>query len=283
MIEGQPSRTAERVAIRRAAHQLLDRPPVHADPLAIAILGPSQAEAMRVAPRHTESSPISPFLRAFLAVRSRVAEETLASCVEAGVRQYVVLGAGLDTFAYRNPHAGLRVFEVDHLETQAWKLQRLREVQIAIPEDVTFAAVDFAVDALAPTLRETGWRDDEPTFFSWLGVTPYLTCVAMFETLSAIAPFTTGGGGVVFDYSVPPQSLPPMQKAVYKALAERVAAAGEPFRSSFEPATLVAKMQAFGFQVVQDITPDELNATYFADRTDGLRVGGAGHILKAFG
>jgi len=269
--------------MRRAAHQLLDDPRVHDDPLALAILGEAQAAAMLADPRRSEDSPVAPFLRAFLAVRSRLAEDALAQAVAAGVRQYVVLGAGLDTFAYWNPYPGLRVLEVDQPATQAWKRQRLEEAHIAIPEGVAFAAVDFAAEPLPKALSMAGLRSEEPSFFSWLGVTPYLEPANVLATLAAIAPFAANGGGVVFDYCVPPASLAPPQRAAFEALATRVAAAGEPFRGFFEPGVLVAAMRAMGFHEVRDVAPDELNAKFFSNRADGLRVGSSGHILMALG
>jgi methyltransferase (TIGR00027 family) len=283
MIESQPSRTAERVAIRRAAHQLLDNPRIHDDPLALAILGATQAAAVRADPQHFERGPVAPILRAFLAVRSRLAEDALAQAVAAGVSQYVVLGAGLDTFGYRNPYPGLRVFEMDHPATQAWKRQRLADAHIAVPQGVTFVAVDFAADLLPRALRAAGLRSEEPSFFSWLGVTPYLEPASVLATLAAITPFAAGGGGVVFDYNVPPASLAPRPRAAFEALAARVAAAGEPFRSFFEPVSLVAALRRMGFHHVQDAGPDELNANFFSNRTDELRVGSAGHIVTAVG
>lgn len=283
MIESRPSRTAERVAIRRAAHQLLDEPRVHDDPLALAILEDTQAAALRADPRRFEDGPVAPVLRAFLAARSRLAEDALAQAVAAGVRQYVVLGAGLDTFAYRNPHPGLRVFEVDHPATQAWKRQRLAEAHIAVPEGVTFAAVDFAAESLPRALRTAGLRSEEPSLFSWLGVTPYLEPATVLATLEVIAPFAENGGSVVFDYNTPPGSLAPRQRAAFEALAARVAAAGEPFRSFFEPEALVTAMRRMGFHGICDVGPDELNARFFSNRTDGLRVGSVGHILTAVG
>jgi methyltransferase (TIGR00027 family) len=269
--------------MRRAAHQLLDDPRVHDDPLALAILGDAQAAAMRAHPRRFEDDLIAPVLRAFLAVRSRLAEDALARAVAAGVRQYVVLGAGLDTFAYRNPYPALRVFEVDHPATQAWKRQRLADARIAVPEGVTFAATDFASEPLPGALRTAGLRGEQPTFFSWLGVTPYLEPANVLATLAAIAPFTGNGGGVVFDYNISPASLAPPRRAAFERLAARVAAAGEPFRGFFEPGRLVAAIHAMGFHGVRDMGPDELNATFFSDRADGLRVGSAGHILTAVG
>jgi methyltransferase (TIGR00027 family) len=283
MIDSRPSRTAQRVAMRRAAHQLLDDPPVHEDPLALAILGAARADAIRADPRRFEEGPGAPFLRAFLAVRSRLAEDALASAVARGVRRYVILGAGLDTFAYRNPHPGLRVVEVDHPATQAWKRRRLAEAHLTVPEGVTLVALDFATEPLSAALGRAGVRRDEPGFFSWLGVTPYLEPADVLATLAVIAPFAAGGGGVVFDYGIPPASLALPQRAAFEALAARVAAAGEPFRAFFEPLSLVAAVQGLGFREVRDMPPHELNARFFAGRADGLRVGSAGHILMARG
>jgi methyltransferase (TIGR00027 family) len=283
MKDGRPSVTAERVAMRRAAHQLLDRPLVFEDRLAITILGRSRAAAMREDPRRFETGPAASLLRAFLAVRSRVAEDALAEAVSRGVHQYVVLGAGLDTFAYRNPHPALRVFEVDHPATQAWKRQCLAGADIAVPEQLAWVAADLAREPLADALRAGGLRDDEPTFFSWLGVTPYLVSSDVLTSLTTIAALVGVGGGVVFDYMIPPESLTPRQRAGFEVLAGRAAAAGEPFRSFFEPVTLTAAVEGMGFRRVHDATPDELNAVYFAHREDGLRVGSAGHLMTARG
>jgi methyltransferase (TIGR00027 family) len=269
--------------MHRAAHQLLDDPRVFDDPLALTILGVEQSVAIRGDPRRYEGGPAAPFLRAFLAVRSRFAEDALARAVAGGVRQYVILGAGLDTFPYRNPHPVLRVVEVDHPATLAWKHRRLAEAHIAVPEGVAFAATDFSAEPLSAALGRAGLRRDEPTFFSWLGVTPYLEPADVFATLAAIVPYAASGGGVVCDYGVPPASLAPWQGAVFEALAARVAAVGERFRCLFEPGALAAAVRGLGFRDVRDVPPDELNATYFARRVDGLRVGGAGHILMALG
>src|SRR5512137_207084 len=127
MEENRPSATAQRVAMRRAAHQLLDNPKIFDDPLALHIIGKENASALQTDPRQYETTPLSSYLRAFVAARSRYAEDELAFGVRRGVRQYVILGAGLDTFAYRNPYSegALHVFEVDHPTTQTWKRERL--------------------------------------------------------------------------------------------------------------------------------------------------------------
>ncbi len=282
MIQSRASLTAEHTAIRRAAHQLLDVPRIFDDPLALPILGKAQAAGMRADPGWLAGGRLARRLRAFLAVRSRLAEDALKRAVEAGVRQYVVLGAGLDTFAYRNPYPSLRVFEVDHPATQGWKRERLGQAQIAIPEAVTFVATDFALERLPAVLQAAGLHPHEPSFFSWLGVTPYLDAPNVLSTLKAIAPLAANGGGVVFDYVIPPETMGMLQRVGFALLAARVAAAGEPFRGYFEPRALAGALHEMGYDSVCDMDPDELNAHFFSNRTDGLRVGEGGHILTAF-
>ena len=177
MKENRPSATAQRAAMRRAAHQLLDDPKVFDDPLALSIIGREDESALRADPRQFEASPLSPYLRAFVAARSRRAEDELASAVRRGVHQYVIVGAGLDTFAYRNPYPQgvLHVYEVDHPATQTWKRARLEEAGIALPGDLTFAPVDFDTQTLEEGLRGAGYDHGKGAFFSWLGVTEYLS------------------------------------------------------------------------------------------------------------
>src|SRR6185436_10266000 len=160
---GEPSRTARGAALQRAALQLLETPPVFEDPLALRIFGAEGVAWLgRNLDRYRTNS--SRFMRAFLVMRSRYAEDELARAVAGGVQQYVVLGAGLDTFAYRNPHRNLRVFEVDHPSTQAWKRRRLQEQSIELPHSLTFAPVDFETQTLADGLRSAGFRADRPAF-----------------------------------------------------------------------------------------------------------------------
>ena len=245
MQEGKFSKTARRVAIRRAAHQLLDHPRVLDDPLALRIIGAEAAEELRSNPK--EHHAFSRAFRAFMAARSRYAEDELAGAVERGVRQYVVLGAGLDTFAYRNPHAGLRVFEVDHPATQAWKREQLSAAGIAIPAALTFVPVDFERQTLAEGLGQSGFDLSAAAFFSWLGVTPYLTRDACMSTLSLIATMPAGSG-VVFDFAVDPALLNAGQRQALDALSERVARYGEPFQLFFDPEKLQDELKAMGFQ-----------------------------------
>jgi methyltransferase (TIGR00027 family) len=280
MQEGTFSKTAHRVAIRRAAHQLLDEPRVLDDPLALRIIGPEAEEALRSNPK--EGHAFSRAFRAFMAARSRFAEDELARAVGHGVAQYVVLGAGLDTFAYRNPHSGLRVFEVDHPATQAWKREQLRAAGIAIPESLTFVPVDFERQTLADGLEQLGFNTNAAAFFSWLGVTPYLTREACMITFSFIARMPAQSG-VVFDFAIDPALLNAGQRQARDALSKRVAAAGEPFQLFFDPEALQDELKHLGFHRTEFLQGKELNARYFKDRKDGLLVrGGLGHLMGAW-
>ena len=271
-----------RVAMRRAAHQLFDHPKVLVDPIALPIIGP-EAAAILEDNRNRHKSRVARNLRAFLVARSRFAEDELARAIGRGVTQYVVLGAGLDTFAYRNPHGEflLRVFEVDYPATQEWKRTRLTETGIAIPPSVTYAPVDFERQTLAEGLKLAGFDASKSAFFSWLGVVMYLTEDAVMNTFGFITS-TPAGGGVAFDYAVPRSSLNWVGRVALDALSYRVAAAGEPFRTFFEPSALAERLQGIGFRCVEDLAAAEINARYFKDRADKLRVtGSVGHLMAA--
>jgi len=266
--------------MRRAAHQLRDVPPVFRDPLALRILGPELEAAVREAAASPDD-PATRGLRAFLAVRSRLAEDELARAVARGLSQYVVLGAGFDTFAYRNPYAGLRVFEVDHPATQELKRAALRRAGIAIPESLAFAPVDFSHETFADGLARAGFDDAQPAFYSWLGVTPYLPAAVTLDTLRRIAGLHARNA-IVFDYSRPRASLDDTHRAAFDALADRVARAGEPFVGFFDSARLADTMRAMGYATLEDLGADELTARYFAGRADGLALTGrAGRIMCA--
>lgn len=255
--------------MRRAAHQILDIPPVFADPLAMRIVG-----------GQTAARDLSWF-RAFMAVRSRYSEDQLAAAVARGATQCVVLGAGLDTFAYRNPYPGLRVFEVDHPATQAWKRQRLEKAEIAVPASMTFVPVDFETQTLRDGLDAAGFQFDRITFFSWLGVVPYLTDEAFESTLRLIASLPPDSG-VVFDYGTKRDSLSFLERIARDALAARVAAAGEPFKLFLDPGELAPRLRALGFAEPEDLGGKELNARYFQGRGDCLKLkGSSGRLLSA--
>lgn len=279
MIHGQPSATAHRVAIRRAAHQLLDKPRVFKDPLAIKIVGQDRVTELENSP--DAEGPAGRYLRAFIVARSRYAEDQLAEAYRQGIRQYVILGAGLDTFAYRNPFRDLRVFEIDHPVTQAWKRQVLAAGGISLPQSLTFVPVDFEQQTLAHGLENSGFHAGDPAFFSWLGVTPYLSCETVLETLRWVISICPGNG-IVFDYAVPRASLSPAFQAAFDLLASRVAAAGEPFVGFFDPQELKQRLEEMGFAQIEDLGANQINPRYFNDRSDGLGVRG-GRLICARG
>lgn len=278
MQQGQPSRTALGAARHRAAHQVLEHGFIFTDPLAVRILGADAAAAIREA----ENDPSRRKLRLFIAVRTRFAEDSLMVAATRGVRQLVVLGAGLDTCAYRTTLGGsLRMFEVDHPDTQSWKRQRLLEAAIPVPHALTFAPVDFERQTLAEGLTAVGFDPALQTFFTWLGVVPYLTEQAVFSTLSFIASLP-GGAHVVFDYGNPasPSTEQDEYAAAHEKLAARVASVGEAFRSHFESDALHAKLMALGFREIEDLGPVLIRERYFASR-GGSSSDKGGHILRA--
>jgi methyltransferase (TIGR00027 family) len=270
------------VAARRAVHQLLDAPLVFSDPLALRILEPEVAERIREDPKHLDTSPVARYLRAFLIVRSRIAEEEVAAAVARGVSQYVIVGAGYDTFAYRNPFPELRVFEVDHPSTQREKRRRLDEGGIHVPPHATFVAADLSVTSLEEALASSAFDRNSPAVFSWLGVVPYLELPAIEATLASVARMGAGTT-IVFDYGVSGDALNIAERFVVRRMAKRVAQAGEPWKTFFMPEEMSALLRRLGFASHVDWGADEINARYFAGRDDGLRVGRGGRIVKAHG
>ncbi len=275
---GQPSRTARGAALLRAAHQVFDKPRVFDDRLALAIVGAEAEAALRA---DSTRSRQSGSLRALVVMRSRHAEDALALAYNRGVRQYLVLGAGLDTFGCRNPFAPqLQVFEVDHPATQAWKRARLATSGIAVPAALTFAPVDFEHQTLRSGLEKVGFRFDRPAFVSLLGVIMYLSRDAAVETLKLVAALPPGSE-IVFDYGVPDASLGPAELAARQVTAARLQAAGEPWITWFDPQPLAALLRSLGFSEVDNLDPASANARYFAGRTDGLTLAGGAHVMRA--
>jgi methyltransferase (TIGR00027 family) len=272
----QPSHTAQAAAAHRAVHQILEHGRIFNDPLAVLILGEDPDTLVRRA----ESAPSSRRMRLFIAVRAHFAEASVVAAVERGVRQLVILGAGLDTFAYRNPFGDrVRIFEVDHPATQAWKRERLAGAGIRIPESLALAPIGFERQSLAEGLSSAGFDSIQQTFFTWLGVVPYLKQEAVFSTLAFIGSLAHGAH-VVFDYSDPPDTLPPDARALYDRRAARVHAAGEAWVSHFEPHELRATLQALRFSEIEDLGPREIAARYFPVRSGTVHERG-GHIVRA--
>ena len=280
MEEGRPSTTATIAAMIRAAHLLWDdAPTILQDPLALGLSGVESPGALQATLRARQAEPYN---YAGVLVRQRYAEDELATAMQHGVGQYVILGAGLDSFAYRRPDLAtlLRVFEVDHPATQQWKRARLRELDVNLPSNLTFIPLDFERHTLADGLRAGGHRPERPTFFSWLGVTQYLTEEAVFTTLRYVAS-SAPGSEIVFQYFLPESLFDDENRRLLALWKAQRASVGEPVLSQFEPTTLATRVQEFGFTQVWDVGPKDLDARYFAGRTDGLRASPHSHIMKA--
>lgn len=277
MQPGQPSHTARGAAAYRAIHQTLESGVIFSDPFAARML--DEETRARLGELAADAS-LRP-MRLFIAARSRFSEDSLAAGVGRGVRQIVVLGAGLDTFSLRNPHAGLgvRVFEVDYPATQAWKRTRLLEADLAIPAWLTFTPVDFERQSLAEGLRASGFAVNRPAFFQWLGVVPYLTREAITATLEFIARVTEAE--VVFDYAEPFENYPVERRAQVMAVAARAASLGEPWLSMFDPIELSAMLRATGFATVEDLGLAEIAGRYYGAQKQGISIGPGAHVVRA--
>lgn len=272
----KPSRTAWAAAAHRAAHQVLEQGRIFSDPLALRILGEDAETIVHEAQEH----PSRRWMRIFIAIRTRFAEDAIADAVEGGVSQVVVLGAGLDTYAYRSPLCNrLKIFEVDHPATQEWKRRRLANAAISVPGSLTFAPVDFERETLAEGLAAADFDSAQRTFFTWLGVVPYLSNEAVWSTLGFVAGLPNGAH-VVFDYSDPPDSLSEQMRISHDRRAAHLASLGEAWVNYFDPDELRAGLMALGFSEVEDLGPSQIAARYFPGRASTLPDKG-GHILHA--
>ena len=274
----RPSATAMVGAYFRAYHHEHDNPKLFDDPLAPKLFTPEErrflgenlakstaifdpayegpdalARAMRVSPGNVTLS------------RSRFAEDRLAAAT--GVRQYVILGAGLDTYAYRHP--GLPVFELDHPATQADKRERLARLG-PLPAHLHLIPVDLGTTGLAEALAGTGYDPALPTFFSWLGVTYYLGSEAVFATFQAMADVSPAGSHVVWDY-LEPAAFSDAASREIQLMHTFARTMGEPMLTALDPGKLAADLQAVGLRLVEDLDTAELQASLFAGRTDGYR------------
>jgi methyltransferase (TIGR00027 family) len=277
MRDGQPSQTARSAAALRAVHQIVEGGAIFKDPLASRILDDRTAALLT---EMAADQSLRPW-RLFIAARSRFSEDAMAKCVAAGVRQVVVLGAGLDTFALRNPFAdlGIRVFEVDYAATQSWKRERIKAAGLIEPPSLIFAPTDFERENLSEGLTRAGFRLDQPAFFQWLGVVPYLTAEAFSSTLKFISEVPEAV--VVFDYAEPFQNYLAERRASVIAAAESAAARGEPWLSLFDPADLHQQLWSKGFKTVEDLGLYEIAERLYGDLRRNIRIGPGPHLVRA--
>ncbi|QPA29996.1 class I SAM-dependent methyltransferase [Thermaerobacillus caldiproteolyticus] len=285
MKEDQVSLTAIMTAYLRAYHAMNDTPKVFDDFLACHLIpeerralieqGFSEALQIRVpegglACSEQAANPLLSLMQAMglphVLSRSRYTEDNLDLAVKQGVEQYVILGAGMDTFAFRRPDLlrQVQVFEVDHPATQTFKRNRLSELGWEIPSHLHFVPVDFTKESLADALKGTLYDVQTKSFFSWLGVTMYLTRDEVFATLRSIAEIAPEGSAVIFDYFVPEEDTPYM-----KEMREDLRKIGEPMKTTFDPSTLAFELESLGLRLHENLSPSDIQERYFQSRTDG--------------
>ena len=307
---GQPSLTALTAAAARAAHLIVDNEPViFADTLAQAMLGERAEELLSYHLAHG-THPVLAGARAQVTCRSRYTEDRLADAIGRGIGQYVLLGAGLDSFAYRSPLAGrVRVFEVDHPATQAYK-RRVRGVAgggtagggrtaggggtagggaggggtagggAGAVEAARFVAVDFGRDSLAEALGRAGFDAGRPALVSWLGVTMYLDESAIEATVAVLGGFAPGSE-VVVDYMLPAGMRDAAGQMYADLVGQAAAEWGEPWRSVFAPGAMAALLARHGFGPARDVGQRDMIPAAAWDRSDALRPADLSRIAHA--
>jgi len=275
MEKNKSSATSLGVASLRAVHQVLDgEPKLLHDPVILRLLGSAFEEQLLQDPDRFQS-PGSIGLRSHVLLRSRFAEDCLAAAYRQGVRQYILLGAGLDTYAWRQAPGleELRIFEMDHPATQEQKRLMLDRAGLKAPDNLFFTPIDFEHTTIAEALGGQPFDPALPYFISWLGVMVYLSMEAI---------------DTVFDWMI---SLPAgsemvctfTQKRAHHSLSDRAAELGEPWQTFFSPEELKAKLISRGFSSVQMLEPEDAWRKYYSGRTDGLpapRHASIAHICK---
>jgi methyltransferase (TIGR00027 family) len=289
---GKASLTAVGAAVFRAAHLVMDDDPkVFEDPFAFALSGApgllkehaNTVLTRFVAKLGAEAGPrVFRYLRALTVMRSRYAEDELRLAIERGLMRYVILGAGLDSFAYRHPDltSSAQVLEVDHPMTQTWKKERLLELGMHQPSNLVFLPLNLKQHSLTDGLTSAGYGPAEPAFVSWLGVTQYLPESVVFRILRQVGSLPDGTE-VIFTYVAPRNTLDHESQRLWDICSQSTRERGEPWITFFETTRLIRTMQKLGFSEIQNLAPKEANARYFSGRRDNLSVAGIEHVMRA--
>jgi methyltransferase (TIGR00027 family) len=299
--DGNASRTALGTALMRAVHTRKDRPQLIDDPWGDTLVSPAEKAALyrrilagarpetraKFEALGSEQAVIDVALHAHpsyagVVVRTRYAEDALEAAVARGARQYVLIGAGFDSFIVRQPlfARDIEIFEIDHPATQAMKRERLEACGAAVSPNVRLVPADLATESLASVLARCGFSRIVPAFFSWLGVTVYLTRETNLATLLGIAESSAPASEVVFTY-IDQRALEDGSSATMDRMRAARAAENEPWVSGFDPTTLADDLRALGLELMEDLGGLGLSERYLARRTDSLLLGRAGHIARA--
>jgi len=274
----RPSATAQFAAAHRAYHLLRARPTIFEDTAAGWLLGPPLSVILRVAPlRWLFWRPLIDKVRpisTFVVVRSRYAEDTLKLSIRDGCRQYVILGAGLDSWALRHDNAEVTVFELDQPGTQQWKAARIQAQLGALPSQLVFVPIDLEREAVADVLASYGFDHESRAFVSWLGTICYLTRGAIEATFTSLARVCVPGSRVAFDYFQPRSTMSPADLKLIEELDEGGTRRGEPMQTLLEPEHMAGILRSAGFHVVEDLSASEIRCRYLDQRSDGLDIPG---------
>jgi methyltransferase (TIGR00027 family) len=282
MQEGQPSRTAIVSAMMRATHLALDgEPKILEDYFARGLSGVTDNDPL--ANVDFLQRPAFRQLRALMVLRNRYVEDELQDSLRHRVTQYVILGAGLDSFAYRRSARlrDLHIFEIDHPVTQRWKQSRLQALGIPVPDTVHFVPVNFESERFSDKLKACTFNPTQPTFFSWLGVSQYLTRAALEATLQEVTRCATAFRQLVMDFVVPESTLGSMDQQQIIEMRTRSGKLGEPWLSYYEPNELQQLLKVSGFVHIVHFSPALAVERYFSGRSDGLTHSGAYHLMNA--
>lgn len=280
MEQSQRSRTVELPAIMRALHQTIDGDPkILIDPVAARLID-ADDDRQWLAP--LLDHPFAKQWRAGFALRARYAEDCLAEGVQRGARQYVVLGAGLDTFAYRQPPwaSSIRIYEVDHPITQQWKRGRLSAAEIEVPSNLTFVPIDFERTSIPEALRVTDFALDAPTVCSWMGVTQYLTRDALDATFRFVLSLPPSSE-IVFSFILPQEAVSGVEAEALAIAADRAKEVGEPWLTRLRGDELAVRLRAMGFSRTIHLTPEDAHERYFSNRRDGLKERRGEQLMRA--
>ncbi|EPW3855668.1 class I SAM-dependent methyltransferase [Acinetobacter baumannii] len=285
MKEGQSSRTAEAAAALRANHFKNTINPVFSDPYAFEMTSKGWKKLL--------STPLivklmnSPILNRTLGLlsgqvvsRSRYAEDLLNQAVQHNIKQYVLVGAGLDSFVLRKSqhYPTLKIFEVDHPDTQAAKQSKLKKLG-ELPSTVEFVSINFEKESISEALARSRYIRKAPAFFSWLGTTHYLKPETTLQTLKSIAEFAANGSEVVLDYSTDFQELKGIERLGSMGVAQFTHLLKEPLLGQFKPSDLHQAVEKMGFEVVEDLSGEAITERYFYNRADNIRHTSATRLL----
>jgi|APFre7841882630_1041343.scaffolds.fasta_scaffold30751_2 methyltransferase (TIGR00027 family) len=300
MNEHSASRTALVTALMRARHTRLDPCPLIEDSLGDTLVPDvvrarlrelalaAMDETTRAKALAVPEAVVDDYLRnvpayANVILRSRYTEDALRLAVSKGLDQYVLIGAGFDSFSLRRPPfaRGVDVYEVDHPATQALKLDRLAACGVSIPASTHFIAADLGKESLGAALSRSPFRADQPAFLSWLGVTMYLAREANAASLRSIAECAAADSELVFSYLDEAVLMSATPSGGFRKLQASVASVGEPFLSGFDPAALGDELRQVGLTLIEDVNGEELVERYDSAGTNGLRCASTSHIAWA--